>query len=154
MAFNFNFTGQLDEKVNIYSPKFNFTSIEDAMANNYKLIVKTKEDESASYYKIVRVEREVMEKAKEALENSNIEANIGNIRILVRGYYRNNIDLSRKLNEEEMQRELDEILEKESETKRYPVLRDAFPENYIEGKEYKVLKKKLVTDTFGGNNND
>ena len=32
MAFNFNFTGQLDEKVNIYSPKFEFTSIDDTKA--------------------------------------------------------------------------------------------------------------------------
>ena len=154
MAFNFNFTGQLDEKVNIYSPKFEFTSIDDAMSNNYKLIVKTKEDDVAAYYKIVRVEREVMEKAKEALENSNIEANISNIRTLVRGYYRNNIDLSRKLNEEEMTNELNDILEKEAEANRYPVLRDIFPVNYVEGKEYKVLKKKFVKDTFGGNINE
>ncbi len=153
MADGFDFAGQVNEKVTLYSPKFNFASIDEAMANNYKLIVKTREDNLASYYKIVRVEREVMEQAQEALINSNVEPSLENIRILVRGYYRNNIDLSRKLNEEEMNEELYSILEKEAEVKKYPVLRDIVPDNYIEGKEYKVLKKKYVSNTFGGNIN-
>lgn len=144
-----DFTDQITERKKFYQ-KFNFTSINDAIVNNYKVIVKTKEDNLASYYKVVRVEREVMEQAKEALENANIEANLDNIRLLVRNYYRNNLDLNVKLNEEEMNNKLEELINNETNGSKYPLLRDIIPNDYVEGKEYKVIKKKFVKDTFWG----
>lgn len=138
------------ENGSIKFAQFGFTSIDEAMKNNYKVIVKTKEDEFADYYKIVRVERSVMEKCRLALVEAGVPALDANIRALVRNHYRTNDEISTELTQEEMLSKLEEIKEKEQLAPKYPVLREFGIGELEDNKEYRIRKSKVLVKEFGG----
>ena len=120
-----------------------FNNNEEAIKQNYKIMVKTREDEKSSYYKIVRVEKEVMDLAELALNNANIPANDDLIRLFVRNYYRNGEPIE-FLSNEEMLSKINELRYKEQMSKeKYPLLSSFGRLELEDGKEYRVYTKTI-----------
>lgn len=130
---------------------FNFNSINEAMNLNYSLLVKTREDSARNYFKIVRVEKDVMEKCREALVESEMPVTDSNIRLLVRDYYRRNSDI-KALPQEEMEAKLMEIRSIEASTPKYPLMSE-FGTDPVVGREYGIPKVKKLSG-FGVKYND